>query len=288
MRRHFNQLFLSLFLIFTAQFVHAQETQQIEPNKPIEREIAGGQEQNYQIKLTANQFVRFRLEQRAIDAALVLNAPDGKQLAEMNLTGAGEQESLSLEAASGIYKLTVRGIGTPKMLGSYRLEATVQPAATDSDRKYLTAQFLLLEAQDLAKQTPPPLLVIEKLEQSLSIWRELKLPFWAGLTLKQIGRTYMSLNQNEKAIGYQEQAITISRESKNRFREAIILNDLANSYYNQRQFDKAVEYFQQCLMIFREIKDRRKEGLTLYALGNTLNSQNQPDKAIEFYEQALP
>ena len=81
----------------------------LEPGNPVEREIAGGESHIYQINLTAGQFVRFRLEQRAIDAALILNAPDGKQLVEMNLTRAGDEESLSLEATvTGDCQLTVR------------------------------------------------------------------------------------------------------------------------------------------------------------------------------------
>ena len=73
----------------------------------IEREIAGGESHTYQINLTVGQFVRFRLKQQAIDSALILTAPDGKLLVEMNLTGAGEEESLSMEAATaGTYRLT--------------------------------------------------------------------------------------------------------------------------------------------------------------------------------------
>jgi hypothetical protein len=36
------------------------------------------------------------LEQRAIDSGLILAAPDGKKLVEMNLTGVDEEESLWL------------------------------------------------------------------------------------------------------------------------------------------------------------------------------------------------
>jgi hypothetical protein len=72
----------------------------LEPGNPVERQISGGESHSYKISLTAGQFARFRLEQRAIDAALILNAPDGKQLVEMNLTRAGDEESLSLEAAT--------------------------------------------------------------------------------------------------------------------------------------------------------------------------------------------
>src|ERR1700704_997242 len=78
----------------------AQDVHPLEPGNPVEREIAGGESHTYQISLTPGQFVRFRLDQRAIDASLILTAPDGKKLIEMNLNGVGEEESLSLEAAA--------------------------------------------------------------------------------------------------------------------------------------------------------------------------------------------
>jgi len=155
MRKLRNYLFACACILVTVQILHAQDLK-LDTGRPIEKEITGGQTHVYQISLTAGQFVRLRLDQKVLDATLILAAPDGKQLAEMNLTGAGEQEVLAFEAAGGTYKLTVRGVGTPKMAGSYRLEMTSQPAAGESDRKYLAAQDLLLESLELAKQNPKP------------------------------------------------------------------------------------------------------------------------------------
>ena len=125
----------------------------LEPGNPVVREIAGGESHSYKISLTAGQFARFRLEQRAIDVALILNAPDGKQLVEMNLTRAGDEESLSLEAAvSGDYHLTVRVGGLATLRGTYRLEAVVQAAATTRDKQRMAAESLMIEADKLFPQ----------------------------------------------------------------------------------------------------------------------------------------
>ena len=99
MNRRFSFLFLGLCLIFLGQISSAQDLQSLYSNASIENEISGGQEIKYQIALADKQFVRFRLEQKAIDAALILTAPDGKQLIEMNLTRGGDEESLSFEAS---------------------------------------------------------------------------------------------------------------------------------------------------------------------------------------------
>jgi len=265
------------------------EVKQLEPGRRVEREISGGESHSYQISLIAGQFVRFRLDQQGIDAAMVLIAPDGKQLADTNFTDNGEPESVALEVLlAGSYRVTARGIGTTGMRGSYRLEATVQATATAQDRRFLSAQALLLEAQELTKQMPKTAQqVIEKLEQALPVWRELGAQFWVALTLTKIGRAYFSLNQQDKAIASYEQSLTINRESKDRYGEAVLLNYLANAYVSLRQFDKSNELFESSLALYRELKDRRWEGLTLYSMGNGKNSLNQPEKAMAYYEQAL-
>src|SRR5688572_5763517 len=117
MSRHIYHLFLSLCLIVIGQVVQAQELPKIEPNQPVDREIAGGESQTYRFSLTAGQFLRVRAEQKAVDLTVTLAAPDGKQLVEMNLTRAGGLESLSEEAlASGDYRLTLRAAGSDKLV----------------------------------------------------------------------------------------------------------------------------------------------------------------------------
>jgi CHAT domain-containing protein/Flp pilus assembly protein TadD len=289
MRKQSYVMTLVVCFGLTAYAQTTTEVRPLAPSHPVEREIAGGATHTYQMQLVAGQFVHFRLEQCAIDSALVLKAPDGKQLFEMDLTGSGEEEPLSLEVkAPGMHQLTVRGNGATTLSGSYLLKATIQATPTSEDRKHLTAQTLLLEAQELAKgaaNTAPQ--TIEKLEQALPIWRELGKPDWSALTLNKIGKAQFSLKKYDQAITSFEQAAKIHHELKNRFGEATDLNNLANTYFDQRQFDKAVELFEKSLALCREGKDRRREGLTLFNLGNTLSNLNQPEKAIEFYEQAL-
>ena len=283
-----NQSWLTLILCLFCAVAYAQDTT-LEPNKSVTREIAGGETHAYKIALTAGQFVRFRLEQQTLDSSLLLTAPDGKQIAEMNLTSAGEPELLVLEALSaGGYRLTVRGNGQTIMRGAYRLETVVQATVTAPDRKQLTAQTLFLEAEELGKQAPQTLpQAIEKFEQALAIWRKEGTPYWVALTLGRIGRTYVRQNQNEKAVPYLEQSLALQRELKNRFGEGVVLNGLANAYFNLRKFEKALEIFEQALAAYRAAPDRRWEGLMLNSIGNTHKNLNRTDKAIEYYEQSL-
>jgi CHAT domain-containing protein/uncharacterized protein HemY len=282
--------FVVLFSLCLSVFAQTDSTPQLLiPGQSVVREIAGGEAHTYQITLQAGQFARFRLEQQTLDSTLILTAPDGKPMAEVNWTDAGQPELLALEIMQpGNYRLAVRGVGTALRRGAYRLETTLQATATPQDRKHLAAQSLLLDADELARQIPQTApQVIEKLEQALPIWRELGVTYWVALTLNRIGRTHIRQNQNQKAILYLEQSLALQRELKNQLGEGAVLNNLANAYFNQRQFEKAGEIFEQALAAYRAAPDRRWEGLILHSLGNTNHNLNRHEQAIAYFEQAL-
>src|SRR5262245_31336650 len=55
----------------------AQESVSLEPGKPIERELSGGQSHFYKITMISGQYSHIVVEQRGIDVALALFTPDG-------------------------------------------------------------------------------------------------------------------------------------------------------------------------------------------------------------------
>jgi len=273
-----------------AQSQVTPELRTLVAGQSVEREIAGGESYTYQITLQARQFVRFRLDQRAIDATLVLTAPDDKQLFEMNLTGAGREESLSMEATTpGNYRLTVRGGGEASLRGSYRLEVKVKEAATPEDKKRITAEALMIESIELARQqakTAPQ--VIEKSEQSLRLWQELGEPSMAALSLSRIATAYEDQGQYQRAIEYHEQTLTINREAKNRVEEAGTLYSLGRSYGRLGQYEKAIQFMEQATAIYREVDNRAGLGRALGGVGVAYLFQGRYEKGIEYLEQALP
>ncbi len=285
MSRILTILFLLSCLWLSAVAQVAPEPQMLVSDQSVEREMAGGASHTYQLTLTTGQFVRFRLAQRAIDAGLILTAPDGKQLVKMNLTRSGDEESLSLEAAAGSYRLTVRGSGDATLRGSYRLETVVQAAATAADRQRLAAEALLVEDNESSGKSAQQ--VIEKLQQALLLWRELREPFWAAWSLERIGKAYDKLRQYEKAIEYFEQSLVIAREIGNRRTEAEAISALGSAYYGLSGFEKSLAYHEQARALYRELQDRQGEGLALTSLGSGHASLGRNEKAIEYYEQNL-
>ena len=79
----------------------------------------------------------------------------------------------------------------------------MKAAATAQDRQRIAAEVLMLEANELRRQgTKTAEQAIDKLQQALSVWRELGDPYWAAWSLYNIGFSYSSLTRYEKGIAY--------------------------------------------------------------------------------------
>ena len=276
---------LPLAICLLSVVAHAQEAK-LEPGWPIEREIAGGESHKYKFTLQAGQFVRVVVEQKKIDVALKIAAPDGEQLIEANFGEVGVLESLSVEAAAGgEHQLTISAIGAA---GSYRVRLEVKAAASAQDKQRMTAERLLVDVAKSFHQGAGALATtIEKARQALTLWRELGDRHWEAATANIIGQAYLAVGTSEQAIEALNQALGIRRELKYRTGEGITLLNLGSVYQTLGRYEKAIEYYEQALVIFRELKNRVAEGNTLYNLGDASGSLSRSEKAIEYYEQAL-
>lgn len=130
-----------------------QEVRTLEPGKPIDREIAGGQSHSYQLTMTAGQFVIIDIEQRAIDLFEQVLGPDGQIVAEFDNDWRpnGTDRVEFMADASGVYRLNLRPDyrGTT---GSYELRVVELRAATERDRLLHEAHKLSTKSRRLERE----------------------------------------------------------------------------------------------------------------------------------------
>jgi len=114
-----------------------QQVQRVERDKPIERELAGGQSHSYQFSLDAGQYVKLVIEQRGIDVMAQLSGPNGKLITEFNSESRNQgQETVEQVAeAAGSYKLKVRPMQDVAAAGKYeiRIEEVRGPGRRQND-----------------------------------------------------------------------------------------------------------------------------------------------------------
>jgi len=125
----------------------AQEVSVIEPGKPIERELAGGQSHSYQITLTEGQFLEVIVEQRGIDVVVRLLGPDGKQIAEFDseIRRQGQETVSQVAEIAGSYRLNVQASQQGAPAGRYEIRVVELRAATEKDRALQEARKLSAE-----------------------------------------------------------------------------------------------------------------------------------------------
>ncbi len=175
----------------------------LEPGKPIERELAGGESHFYQLTPDSGQYARVVVSQRGINVALFVFGPDGKKIVESDLTVTGESEEASLIAeASANYRLEVRSPDKNARKGRYEIKIEALRVATEQDKSRVAAERLTTEAMLISSQQTAESRrkALEKLQQSLSLWRDAKDPAREAYALYLMGYTYNSLRENQALI----------------------------------------------------------------------------------------
>src|SRR6266540_1243440 len=128
-----------------------KDVRPLEPGKPIERELAGGQSHAYQITLSAGQFMKVIVEQRGIDVVVGLLGPDAKQIMEFDseIRSQGQETVWQVAEVAGSYRLNVKANHKGAPAGGYEIRVVELRAATEKDRVLQEARKLQTESQRL-------------------------------------------------------------------------------------------------------------------------------------------
>jgi tetratricopeptide (TPR) repeat protein len=266
------------------------EVRQLAPGQTVEREIAGGETRSYRVTLLQGQFLRAVVNSHDIDVVATFYGPDGQKLLTVDLLKYPGPEPVSFEAEkAGEYRLEIRADAAPVVHGRYELASEVKPQALETDRQRLTAERLLIEANDLEHEGSKESLQksIDKRSEALVLWRKLGDRYWEAYSLHYSGRASSTLNKNQEALAFYGQALSIRKAIGDRVGEAATLNNSGGIYERLGQKEKALDHYNQAVAISRAIGDPIGEARTLGNLGNLFDGLGKKQKALEFYNQAL-
>src|SRR4029077_14167991 len=125
----------------------------LSPGKSVERQISGRQTQSSTLTLPPGQLLRAVTTSRDIHVVATLYGPDGQKLLTVDLLKYPAPEPISFEAEkAGEYKLEIRADAAPVVHGRYELVSEVKSQVQEPDRQRLTAERLLIEANDLERE----------------------------------------------------------------------------------------------------------------------------------------
>src|ERR1700722_2267709 len=129
---------------FSAQ--NQQESTPLELDKPMERELAGGQRHKYQIALTQGQFMRVEIKEKGISVGVTFQLADGTMNDSWAPFGGGQEiKTVSQVAESpGIYRFDVYTV-TKAPIGRYEIQLVILRPATETDLALHQARKLFMD-----------------------------------------------------------------------------------------------------------------------------------------------
>ena len=257
----------------------------------VERDLSGGQQHSYQIALAMGQFLQAVVEQRGIDVLVIVLAPDGRKVIEVDSPNGtqGPEPIWMIAEVAGDYRLEVRSLEA-KAAGRYavKVEAIRAPTATDQAR--VAALRAFGEASQLRQQTTGDAMrkAVQKYEQALPLWQSVGDKEKEAETLSSLGFLYHNyLGETLLARDYHERELPLRRVLGQQLGEAIALNNLGHIYSTLGERQKSLEHYQQSLTLHRSAGRRRNEAVVLDHLGQVYSQTGNPQLALDHHWQAL-
>src|SRR5262245_1282476 len=269
----------------------AQESISLEPGKPVERELSGGQSHSYKITISSGQFLHIVVRQLGIAVVVVLFAPDGKKICEAdseNLIERSETVSAIAEAP-GAYLIEVRSPKKTAKTGRYEIKVEELREATADDKHRVAAESLFREAEQLKKGTlEEKRKGIEKYHEALGLSRKAGDSRGEAAILNGIGEVYWLLGEMQKALENYNEALPLRRAAGDRRGEAVTLYNIGATYRSPGDMQKALENYNEALPLSRAVGDRLGEAITLGNIGTVYRLLWDMQKALENYNASLP
>jgi CHAT domain-containing protein len=270
----------------------AQEATALELDRPIERELAEGQQHTYHISLSTGEYVRLEIRQLSALVRVTLIQPDGTTVHVQDMFARVPLIAIERVAdSSGIYRFDVFS-STKTPTGRYEIRVTEIHPATEDERalheandshyeatrfqregKYLEARPLWRRAVEIRERVlgPEHLHMAQSLGHLANNYR-LTGDYASGEPLRQ-----RALRIKEKALGPEHPAV------------AEEIHALAVGYYEKGDLLKSEEMFHKAAAILA--KAGETESITIATtyeyLGNIRYDHGDYDRAEGHYQRAL-
>ncbi|MBO0721615.1 MAG: tetratricopeptide repeat protein, partial [Blastocatellia bacterium] len=269
-----------------------KEVSELEPGKRIKRELAGGEQHVYQIRLNADQFLKVIVEQKGIDVVVDVLGPDGKQLQEFDTEArlqATEEVTVAAET-SGEYRLIVRPVYKEATAGDYEIRIEEVRPATGDDRAMQEAnklfdEFLKLQPTGNYREEIP------LLERTLEIREKILGPDHRLVleTLNALASAYFEKGDYAKAESLYRRTLAISKKLGEQNGDPATLTGLSGVYYGRGEYAESKLLLQQALAILEQALglEHPRVAQTLFNLGIIAHERGEYAEAESLSRRAL-
>lgn len=264
----------------------------LEPGVRVERVLAPGDTQAYEISLPAGMFAHLAVEQDNLDLTVRLIAPGGRTVADVG-NPVPDDEPLPLSVVvpeDGTYRLEVALSGKAHSKGSYVVRLDPVRSATPSDEKRILAERAYADAEKLRADGSEAALreAVLGYENSVALAREGSVPLAEATGLVRIAEIRWSMGDLRGAVDYGKLALPIFRTARELRSEATTLNTLGVIFMDLSEPQLALDHYGRALPIARKLGYVLLEASLLHNTGFAYGQLGEYEKALDYYKRALP
>jgi CHAT domain-containing protein/tetratricopeptide (TPR) repeat protein len=261
---------------------------------PVERSIAAGESQTFEVRLDAGQTALIEIEEHEIDVDLKVTEQDGDTIAQVSdlVGGQGRRQMIVAAETTGSFALTVSARRWPIAAGSYTLRLTGTRPLTASDRDLLRAMRLRAEMQRAEEVGKLELATARAAEALAAAERGASLSDSdLAMFMVDLARLYSNGAERQKARSLLERGLPILERSAGPDHPwtAVALSQLGVLLTNDGDYPQADAVLHRALAIQEKTlgPDDPELGKTLRDLGSLLERRGDLTRAEELYLRAL-
>jgi len=271
---------------------------QLEPGKPIQRELRGGESHSYRLMVAAGQYALVAVDQRRINVVVSAFGPNGEKITEADSFGIGESESVSLIAEkSASYRLEVRSPDKNAPEGTYEIRIKEQRAVTEPDKGLVAAERLIAQGMVLERELTNASWrkAIETYQEAIPPCRLSKYSACEATALYLISNVHVNLGEKQKAFDSANQALPLAQaatkepdEEKRlvaRKVEATVLDTISRIHNEFGDKNEALKLSGRALAIRESCDDRVGKITTLNNMVTSYHAIGDYQKALDLSEQ---
>jgi CHAT domain-containing protein/tetratricopeptide (TPR) repeat protein len=273
----------------------SQEPPLLVLNRPVEREIRGGETQSFTVPIDAGQTARVEIEQNGVDVSLAAVKPSGERFIETESPSGLQGTDLILVTAaeSGLYRIEVSPADPRAAAGKYTIRlAEIRPSVAGdfeinaAARKITEAanQTTVLRAKGTIEGRRQAL---EKFQEVIALSKTKRDQTWETVAVISSGLIYEQLGEMQKSLEFYLRGLVLARAAGNREYTGTALNNIGGGYKILGDYEPAIFYLNQALEINREVGDRQGEAIVLNNLGGCFLLLGDLPKAEDLFRRSL-
>jgi tetratricopeptide (TPR) repeat protein len=219
------------------------DVRELNPGKPIERDLTAAQAHAYKVTLLLGQFLLVVVDQREVDLVATLYGPNDQKLAEFDSRWYGPEFVSFIAEMTGTYRIEVRSQDKLSVPERYQLKIAELRAAIPRDRTRVSGDRAFAEGRQLHNQGEAESLrrAIVKYEEALALYGTLGDRYGEAEAVNSIGHIYGLLDEKQKALDYYGRALPLRQAAGDRAGEADTLNNIGIAYDDLGEKQKALD-----------------------------------------------